>query len=134
MPILYQITTPMWLQVDAVTRNKISEKFSLPRTGQRAFQQMRGVGEVTCDGHSNKDLAELTLEKMNKFLGEECPTVFVAFEKVVEKVEGREYAVKGNGEVLPEITTPGYVSGNKKFCDHCDSRGVKHQLTCTRPQ
>lgn len=134
----YQIVTPQWLQVNQQTRLKLKEIFSIPQTGQRTFQQIRGVGEVTCDGHTNKDLATLTLEKMNQYLGEECPDVFSAFAKVVDKVENPlpEQFVADNGSVPVEDITPpseAVTIAELPICSYCETRGTRHLKSCTRP-
>lgn len=72
-----------WLKVARETRQKIAVMLEIPRTGQTHVEGNR----VTQDGHTDKDLAHLTLEKLQAFMGSTSENFYELFHKLVANVE-----------------------------------------------
>lgn len=96
MPI-EQITTPIFLSVSKETRDKIRKEFLIGMSGHaEVVTDQFGKATVLCDGTTNSDLQNLTVEKMRDFLGTAAvnETVYDLFKRVVEKIEEPEKIAK----------------------------------------
>lgn len=96
----------MWVSVNSNTRDKLREIFKIPRTSHaEVITDSMGKGTVVCDGTSNVDLQELTVEKMIDFLGTAAidETIYDLFKKVVEKIETPELIESTTIELKPSI-------------------------------
>jgi hypothetical protein len=81
-----QLSEPQWLQLDETIRRKLIQLFDIPQSGGRIIY----ASKLTSDGHTFKDLAVITIEKMQQYLGEgfESDTnYFDLFENVVAKLK-----------------------------------------------
>jgi hypothetical protein len=60
-----QVTIPQWLELPMPVRLRLKDIFNVPRSsGTEVHNQT-----VVSDGHTHKDLANITVEKMQEFLG-----------------------------------------------------------------
>lgn len=60
-----RVPVQLWMQLDIPRRNLIAEDFGLKKTGITEVRDQ----EVLTDGYSNEDLAEITAEKMEAYVG-----------------------------------------------------------------
>lgn len=64
-----RIYVAQWLQLPLEARVAIAEKFRLKKSSGVVSHTAFGKTVVECDGHTIEDLAELTKEKMEEFIG-----------------------------------------------------------------
>ncbi len=84
--IQFQITVPQWLNLDQSIRARLITLFKIPRSeGTSVIQGSHGT-QIMSDGHTNEDLAVLTLERMNEYLERESSDYFGTLNEVIEKV------------------------------------------------
>lgn len=85
-----QITVPVWVCLDKETRSIIATVFNLNKSGSSEVVNMPTYSRVVSDGHTNEDLAKITVEALQSQLGtsSETDTVFSLFNQLVDKVEG----------------------------------------------
>lgn len=85
-----QIYVQQFVSIKEATRNKIREVFDIKRSSHaEVITDSMGMGIVVCDGTTNEDLKELTIEKMRDFLGS-IPvneTITGLLKQVVDKIE-----------------------------------------------
>lgn len=62
-----KIYTQIWVELSQPIRMHLAKVFDLPRTGISEIKDMTLIS----DGHTNKDLESITLEKMNEYIGSE---------------------------------------------------------------
>ena len=91
-----QLTQPQWLELSHEVRGKLIKIFDIPRTEPTKTTQglIPGKGVVTTvlsDGHSHKDLAHVTVERMQEFLGNYHLTDFFAlFGEILNRIENEK--------------------------------------------
>ena len=126
----------VWLSLSLETRAKIAEMFSLVKSGTPIVNIGPNGGEVISDGYSVGDFALITIHKMNEILGTDSKDFYELFDKIVDKVEGKEKVDEPDTLLVGEEikVVPGEVLEIKKFCEFCTSKGGRHKLNCTRPQ
>lgn len=77
-----QMTIPQWLSLPITVRLRLKALFNVPRSsGTEVLNQT-----VMSDGHTHKDLAHITVEKMQAFLGVKTTDFFDLLNEVVSKV------------------------------------------------
>jgi len=81
--ILYQVTIPQWLQWSPRTRSKLKQIFDIPRSGGSQIQD----SVVLSDGHTHADLAKISVEAMQAYLGTDDVGFFQLLDRVLERVE-----------------------------------------------
>jgi hypothetical protein len=128
MPI-EQITTPIFLSVSKETRDKIRKEFLIGMSGHaEVVTDQFGKATVLCDGTTNSDLQNLTVEKMRDFLGTAAvnETVYDLFKRVVEKLEYVEpvetvvTTVEPVKEETKTVEVDSKIVGDKIKCEKCD--------------
>lgn len=88
-----QISIPQWLQLPQHIRSRMIEVFELPRSARtEVFNNI-----VMCDGYTHEDLKNITIEKMQKFLGSGVEDYYQLLDATVAKVED-EYQLRLRGE------------------------------------
>ena len=106
MPIVHQLTNTIWLSLDGEVKTRLKEIFGIPKSSGARMIQVDGVGKLESDGHTNEDLAHVTLEKMAVFLGKEISNDFWGtLDEVVEKIE-KELKMKNNSEIQKAVVGP----------------------------
>jgi len=84
-----QINQHQWVQLSAETRNKLAGIFGIPRSEASAIMG----NTLVSDGHNNSDLAVVTKEKMEVYLGIVVGSkldFYELFKMVVELVEKKK--------------------------------------------
>lgn len=77
------IPVAVWLSVKHETRLLISRLFNIPKS---SFVEVSN-NKVISDGHSQGDLALITVERLQSELGGEETDIFVLFNKLILKLE-----------------------------------------------
>lgn len=137
-----------WISLSKDVRKHLVGVFNLVATGIAEIRDQ----EVISDGHSNADLEKITAAKMAEYVGsnESFPRLWeLTLAKVkyelnppiildISKMETKEQEalVKGlnnQGIKLEPVMekTPTEVL-EVKFCDSCDSKGVRHKKVCPK--
>ncbi len=143
---------PHWINLDRDIRDHLRKVFSVGKSG---ITEVRDQTLIT-DGTTNEDLAHaFTLPAMCKYIGSE-ETFPRAWEITVSKAKYEvhppvnmpilqiagdvnsvtENATADNIPVLQietPITDPARRLTAPKFCDLCDSGGIRHKKECTKP-
>lgn len=81
-----QLTITQWVALPLEVRNKIVEIFKLPRSGHT---EVINNQYVVSDGYTHEDLANLTEEKMQEYLGSgytKDTQYFDYVDKVIQKI------------------------------------------------
>lgn len=77
-----QMTVPQWLQLTMPVRLRMKEIFEIPRsTGTEIHNNV-----VFSDGHTHKDLANITIEKMQDFVGSSSEDFYELLNATTKKV------------------------------------------------
>jgi hypothetical protein len=95
-----QLTIPQWLDLPFEVRQEFKRIFKLPRsTGSQVVNN-----EVVCDGHTHKDLAEISVEKMQAFLQSKEEDFWKLFDAALQKLQDdhREKAERELGKAQKE--------------------------------
>lgn len=87
----------IWLSLPKNIRDEICVVFKIPRSG---FVEVSD-NKVVCDGHSNSDIALITVEKMQEFLGTNSADFYQLFGDVVAQLKGE--LKKAEDTKVPEI-------------------------------
>ena len=127
----------------------MASEFNIPRSSGVIVDGQR----VTCDGHTIQDLSTLTVETLKNYTGLETNDFYEQFFKAVEMVKFdlitppmpqiepitaiTSEAMTVSTEVITPIEkmyNPKVIVENapKKFCEHCDSKGVRHKKNCIK--
>jgi len=86
-PILSQT---QWLELPTEVRNKLREVFHIQRS-MPTWMVGGTHGKVQCDGSTDKDIAVMSIEAMQKYLGNYNITDFFAlFTEVLTRISGEE--------------------------------------------
>lgn len=88
------INQSIWLSLPKETRDKICVIFNIPRSGFVEVSNNR----VICDGHSDSDLALITIEKLQEVLDAEIQDFYKLFGDLVEKLQTKPEDTK-----VPEV-------------------------------
>ncbi len=125
-----------WLQLPLPTRAAIASSFGIIKKGSTEVFENR----VVSDGYVITEVEEaLNIDAIQKYLGADDTDMVVLWDKMVCKVEGREYEppriLVVPKEFFDEIKDNPPASGfdeKKPFCDSCDSKGVRHKKVCPK--
>ena len=117
-----QLVTPQWLALPQEVRAKFVEVFHIKKSG---CTQIFG-NKLMSDGCTHEDLAVVTVEKMQEFLGSTKQDFYVLLNDCVKKITGGPENVIETVNKVEEIVVP------KQFCTQCDSKGVRHKLACPK--
>lgn len=69
MKIEVLLTPFAWLQIDSLTRNRLSKEFGMKRSAPPRCVTQNGRTVVESDGHSVEDLKAMNAESMQKWMG-----------------------------------------------------------------
>lgn len=103
-----------WLELDYPTRAKIVELFQVPRSGHTLVENQT----VQSDGHTDKDLEYITIEKMQKFTDSFETDFYQLFTKVIFKIQYPDFK-PSNANYVEETKTSEQNEGS------IDSRGIE---------
>lgn len=106
-----------WITLPKEQREHLTKVFEVPMSGIKEIRD----ATVISDGHTNEDLKEITLEKLNAYIGSE-ETFPRAWEITISKAKY---------ELNPPILI-GSLADSKPFCDSCTSKGVRHKKVCPK--
>ena len=126
----------VWLSLKSDTRAKLAEMFGLKKSGTPMVNIGAYGAEVISDGYSPVDFVPISINRMNEILGTASKDFYELFDKIVDKVEGKEETVGlVSRETMKEIEgeLKEIEKELKPFCEFCTSKGVRHKLNCTRP-
>lgn len=119
-----QIYVQQFVLLKESTRNKLREIFRIPRSSHaEVVTDHMGVGTVVCDGTTNVDLQQLTVEKMRDYLGTAAvnETISDLLKQVVDKIEYVEPPVEIKPvEVKIEPKVEEKVEINVNKCPDCE--------------
>lgn len=95
-----QLTTTQWLALPADIKTKLIHAFGISRSEGTVIQD----NKVVSDGHNHRDLAVITLDKMQEFLNCATPDdeFYALFDQVVDKLTVENaYEPKVEDTVIP---------------------------------
>ena len=81
-----------WLKLAKPTRQKIAILLGIPRSNGTVVEGDR----VMSDGYTDRDLATLTLEKLQEFMGDKSENFYELFNQLVKNVELPPVEIKLN--------------------------------------
>lgn len=108
-------------------RHKLVVLFDIPRSGRTVVEYRAAGAVVTSDGFTPTDIEAITLEKMQGLLGSESDNFYKLFEEVADHLDQLLDGSLGKIDKTDETETPA-----KRFCDSCDSKGVRHKKACPK--
>lgn len=116
------------------TRDKLRQALRIGKSGPMEIVD----GRMVSDGSTPQDLQAVNIGSLLAFLGPDsgmrADELFdTLFRKVLERLEAAvpEAASELPGEANPGVpVTPDPAS--RRFCDSCDSRGVRHKKGCPK--
>lgn len=79
---MHTISLNTWVELPNPIRYKIREIFNIPRSSNTMVVD----GMIESDGTTHEDIQHLTIEKMQKYLGDASEDLHVLFDKVVARV------------------------------------------------
>lgn len=138
-----KVYTPHWINLDKEIREHLRKVFSVARSG---ITEVRDQTLIS-DGTTNDDLAKaFTIESLCNYVGSK-ETFARAWEIAVSKAKYEVNPpinlpvmepIDPNPSANPSapITDPALLlpaPTEVKFCDLCDSKGLRHQKECTKP-
>lgn len=97
------INRTKWLQISLETRSKLAELFGMSRSG---FNHILD-NEVISDGYSDKDLAMLSLEKLQQYLGSEEEDYYKLLDLVIKQIENPHEKIEKTD--VDEYVQPGVI-------------------------
>lgn len=114
-----QLAYNIWIKLPSEVRHNLVVLFDIQRSG-RTIVEYRATGPiVTSDGYTPTDIEAITLEKMQSILGDKSDNFYTLFSDIVDNLQD---IIDGIYKTEKIVTT--------KFCDSCDSKGVKHKKIC----
>ncbi len=81
-----QLFSYQWRRLTPEIRGKLTEIFEIPRTGRAVVVSYGNTADVQSDGYTEADLATVTLEKINNYLGIEESDFNQAFTNLINKL------------------------------------------------
>lgn len=123
-----QISTTYWLQLPYPIRMEMRRIFEIPRTSVSSVQNGLVDGKQqsvqTSDGTTAKDLAVLTVDKLQEFLCSNETDILKLFEEVAQKINAKIESEKPSKELKSreetmeikgsgEMTSDGNIVNNK---------------------
>lgn len=119
MAIRGQVAYNIWIKLPEEVRHKLVVLFDIPRSGRTVVEYRATGPTVTSDGYTPLDIEAITIEKMNGLLGSESNNFYGQFEQICDNIDALMDGSYGkNGPA------------HKRFCEFCDSKGVKHKKGC----
>lgn len=116
IPPKHQVTTFHWLGLPTAMRNQIAEMFNVPKKGHSTVFG----NKILSDGYRNEDLAYITSEKINAYLGTDYTEkdVVEAFFKLAETLENKDTQ---NGNTTSQQVKGGDTNGDEDERSASDS-------------
>lgn len=105
------IAPSVWLSLKKETRQSIAAFLGMKKSGGVEVYD----GRVLCDGYTADDLSYVTLELLQRETNQTGTNFYELFNELVRRVE------------LPPVDLS---KVEKKFCDECESKGVRHLKEC----
>lgn len=151
-----QLSYAIWLSLPNDVRHKLVTLFNISRSGSTVVDYRAGGAVITSDGYTAPDLLAVSLPRMQGLLDTTDDNYYKLFEVVVLNIDallGGTFAppVSTQADTAPEesvthlrgegvfdketgevVTTK--VEEVKRFCDQCDSKGVRHKKVCPKYQ
>ncbi len=106
----HQVTIPQWLALSHEMRNDLISIFHLPKSDGVTVID----GKVQCDGHTHADLARISVEAMQVFLGTEATDFWNLFEEVLARLETKHKKLAAEAEQLVEDVQKKYADARKQ--------------------
>lgn len=136
MDIEVILTPHAWLQVSTEVRNKLAKEFGMSRSGTPRCVTEMGLTRIESDGFTIEDLRALNVESMTEWLkGYNIKPETNDLHYLLGMCSGiKEDEMKGllsKPDILvgsPEAKEPEV----KRFCDQCESKGVRHLKSCPK--
>lgn len=133
------LSQSVWLSLSRETREKLAVLFSLNKSGGVQVSNGPTGAVVLSDGYTYQDLSVITTERMQEVTGSDSENFYLLFKKVVAIVNDEVYEDEleelievVEEEILENVQKDMEESDIKKFCQYCDSKGVRHLKICTR--
>lgn len=136
-----------WISLSKETRKHLSEVFALVPTGIAEIRDQ----QVISDGYSNADLEKITHAKMAEYVGSNesfsrlweltiakvkyelnPPIVLDLSNQSEEEQKAIVETLTENGAKLEPVQEPIKPVDPNRFCDTCESKGIKHQKICPK--
>ncbi len=133
----------LWLELPINIRHEIARRFGVPKKKSVHVAN----NQVVDDGYYLKDLSDgLTLKSLQEDLHSDIPDYATLWEALVSQVTGKPIEIKlpdnsvnviiepeKKEEVMqPDPNAPEVKVIPSQFCLTCDSKGVRHKLTCPK--
>ncbi len=119
-----RIYQQQWIALPKETREHLKKVFGIQATGVAEIIDQT----VVSDGVTNANLQVITAERMAEYVGS-TESFLRLWELTIAKVKYELHppieleTLQGNTEVINVVT---------KFCDTCDSKGVRHLKVCPK--
>lgn len=136
-----QLAYNIWIKLPSEVRHSLVVLFDIPRSGNTVVEYRATGAVVTSDGFTPIDIEAITLEKMQGLLGETDDNFYKLFSEVVDELpqllngsyKAHSRLVNEKGDVIYESKFGPTNSQRKmRFCDSCDSKGVRHKKGCLK--
>lgn len=126
------LSAQVWLSLPKDTRAKIANLFDITKSGSVYVVNGPTGPQVQSDGYSYQDLSVITVERMQQITGSESDNFYHLFKNIVAIVNEEAPIEEEVVAVIIEEDFVPLVEEKPKFCDYCDSRGVRHKKDCIR--
>ena len=103
------ISLHVWVSLPNEVRYRIRSIFNIPRSSNTIVSD----GRVESDGTTNEDLKQLTVEKMQAYVGSTSSDFHKLFDEVLAKVNDELYPVK-LAEIINANVEPNVKKNTKK--------------------
>jgi hypothetical protein len=124
-----QLNTAQWLELPSETRQKLINIFNIPKS-EPTFISGGTSSRVISDGHNHKDLAVITVDKMQKYLGNyELTDFFALFGQVLNRIADEDKATVG--DIIKRVETENlgkWLMVFKDIRDKAKEFGLTEQL------
>lgn len=128
-----------WLNLPQETRDKLVKLFGIQKTGTIMTTIGPEGAKVISDGFNFQDFYPITVSRMNELLGWDDEDFYALFSAVIENIDellngsyGKDKFVEVlvSGNTKKEIESEIKFSDKPRFCNFCDSKGVRHKKEC----
>ena len=113
-----------WLELPITTRVQIADRFGIIKRGSTEVFENRIVN----DGYVITEIeGALNIDALQKYLAVEDTDMLILWDKMLARIEGREYEPPA-----PEVVPEPIPAVKPPFCDQCDSKGGAHKKLCPK--
>lgn len=127
-----QLSYAIWLSLPNEVRHKLVTLFDIPRSGMTIVDYRATGAVVTSDGYTAPDLQAISLSRMQSLLGSESDNYYKLFEEVVTNIDSLIGGTFFYADTVTAVSDLKLEDAIKKFCDSCDSKGVRHKKSCPK--